>query len=221
MGEYAVSKAGVEFKVGTCESAWGLRLEHAPEVTPRTYSVDPVRRANALLFRFPFPDEDGKQPGEYGQEDWNRSYPAWGATVPEGVEHSSIQLVRSYPRQGGYNVSLPCPNSAEGKAATAYKMHANGAGAEVRITAQRIWNGHVAVVAECGGCGAAYRYPELSDAADLLAALETAAANVDRPSPQRDERQAAYLRTMAERIREGYTNPPAWVTDLFPATVDA
>ncbi|MFH1111011.1 MAG: hypothetical protein V1790_17700 [Planctomycetota bacterium] len=66
MGEYAIRKSDqTEIKIGTCESMYYLRYEDRANVEPLTGNVDPLRDAERLRFRLPFPDEDGVPPGQY------------------------------------------------------------------------------------------------------------------------------------------------------------
>jgi len=72
MGEYALYE-GQQVKIGTCEHMFGLRAAQLSQVTqaPGGINLDVAR--DALLFRFPFPDEDGTPPGHY--RDCFRSLP--------------------------------------------------------------------------------------------------------------------------------------------------
>lgn len=72
MGEYALYE-GERIKIGSCEEMFWLRAEQADLVTPVAGSVDPVKHRGKLLFRFPFPDEDGTAPGSF--EDTFRRQP--------------------------------------------------------------------------------------------------------------------------------------------------
>jgi hypothetical protein len=71
MGENAIRKSdNTEVKIGTCENMYYLRYEDRHKVRPIKNNVDPVREAESLRFRLPFPDEDAVSIGEY--EDFNR-----------------------------------------------------------------------------------------------------------------------------------------------------
>lgn len=106
MGEYAKWN-GQEIKIGTCENMYYLRADQAHRVQRLEGNVDPVRDAAALRFRFPWPDEDGKDPGDDHGKGYERAVTLRGLSVPDGVEHSIVQFVAS----AGYNVCLPCPES--------------------------------------------------------------------------------------------------------------
>ncbi len=199
MGEYA-GYNGQSIKIGTCESMYYLRADQAHLVTPESGSVDPIRDAASIRFRFPFPEEDGTQPGDF--EDYSKSLALPGLAVPDEVSHYSVQFTAK-----GYNVSLPCPESVEGREMP-HKVHRNGFSGAVRISQQRVWEGRLVLVNECGGCGSKWRCPELADAADVLGHLATRSQQ-----EARDEnwRRSDYFLAVAQRIVDGYNNPPAWV----------
>lgn len=84
MGEYAEYNGRI-IKIGTCESMTGLTAEQAPLVTKVPNSIDPIREAESIRFRFPFPDEDGSQPGQ--PADYNRAVPIPGFTIDPEARH--------------------------------------------------------------------------------------------------------------------------------------
>lgn len=198
MGEYA-KYAGEEIKIGTCETMYYLRADQAHKVTPLRGSVDPVRDAEHLLFRFPFPWEDHRTPGDFEPF---VTFGVYGVEVPKGVGHDRTQFVSSR----GFNVMLPCPEMIENT--PELTIHRNGYSGPVRVAYQRIWNGMLVTVAECGGCGALYRYPTLADVEPLVAALR--AEEETRRRAGEDDR-AQTLATIADRIVAGYTDAPAWI----------
>jgi|ERR1700722_4953019 len=68
MGEYAGFR-GDQVKIGTCEQMYYLRADQAHLVRALPGNVDPLKDAEHLRFRFPFPDEDHIQPGAFGDFD--------------------------------------------------------------------------------------------------------------------------------------------------------
>lgn len=84
MGEYAIYN-GHQVKIGTCESMLYLRADQAALVDKAPNSLDLAKHGDRVLYRFPWPDEDGTAPGNYG--DPFRSLPLAGTTVPDGVRH--------------------------------------------------------------------------------------------------------------------------------------
>lgn len=218
MGEYAIRNSdGERIKIGTCESLTDLRADQAHLVTAEHRNANPLR-PDGFRFRFPFPNEDDRAPGDFtgGTNVGGLNVP--GITVT--TDHYSVQFLSNPlnggPR-GGYNVSLPCPASPEAKDQP-YKMHRNGGRAGVNITEQRPKDGKLMLVAECAGCGAAFRMETIEDASDVLNALAQMADDQDDPNNRfGSEQRARYFREVARRIREGYENPPEWLAYQRPA----
>lgn len=203
MGEYA-SYGGQQVKIGTCEDMYYLRADQAGTVRPLSGNVDPMSEEHRkhLRFRFPFPDEDGIEPGAF--KDHDRSIPVHGLTVPEDVEHHTVQ----FHAPAGYLLSLPCP---EGPAAShGLTVHRNGFAGAVRIVQQAYRGGVLAVICQCGGCGARYNLPTLEDVRPVLEACEAEAERLEREhrcGPYRDQPMdsgVAWWREVRRRIEAGY-----------------
>lgn len=201
MGEYALRADGQEIKVGTCESMYYLRFDQLDQITGISGSLDPSSPStwDYVRFRFPFPHEDGIQPGEFA--DYDYSVALWGIEPPE-IEHSMIQFVA----REGFNVMLPCPVSLEGQlfSVESSKIHKNGYAGDVRIVQQRVWEGRLVLVAACGGCGSRYRYPTIEDVAPVLDWIDKQATRLALPGRDQDEPRAIWWRTIADRISAGY-----------------
>ena len=194
MGEYAEFN-GREIKVGTCEDLYYLRADQAGRVrktrSGHTDLADPAVLA-VVRFRFPWPDEDGTEPGAFG--DYGRSIPLSGLQPPADLDHMTVQ----FSARAGYLVSLPCP---EGPAAShGLKIHRNSFAGPVRIVQQAYRGGNLAVICECGGCGARYNLPTIEDAAPVISACRVEAGK--RPE---DEGHAKFWGAIADRIEAGYT----------------
>ncbi len=195
MGEYAMYR-GESVKIGTCEDMYYLRHDQRHQVTAESGNVDPVRDASALRFRFPWPDEDRTLPGHFDGA-YDRSLAIHGVASPDGVEHYRVH----FRADAGYLLSLPCPESAEGKALP-FKIARNGFQGAVHIAQQKpspdgsaLW-----LIGKCGGCGAKWRYEDWSDAEAVVVAIRSEA---DRIRPDTDSR-IAWLHTVADRIAAGY-----------------
>jgi hypothetical protein len=156
--------------------------------------------AGEIRFRFPFPHEDGKPPGNFE--------PFFGLAVhgiepPEECDHNSLQFTRNYPQSGGILLSTPCPESKEGKA-SGLKFHYNGYSGKVRISQQRIIGDELWTVCECGSCGSKWRCDResaerLPDVRALVPAREPSRDLHDqRRAPQSARGQS---RQLAARIR--------------------
>lgn len=194
MGEYARFE-GRQIQIGTCRTMSGLRAGQATLVVKEPGSLDPVGNADRLLFRFPFPDEDQVLPGDF--EDYDRAVVVPGlADLGGGAEHRSARFVAG----SGHWVVLPCPMSLEGKAGEPkvwghpYDVTAAG------ISHQRVWNGHLALVCQCTGCGVRYRLEELEDAKPVIEACRWAASFDKDPGSD-------WWSAVADRIEEGYAAP--------------
>jgi hypothetical protein len=208
MGEYALYN-DEEVKIGTCEDMYYLRADQAHLVTAQPGNVDPVRDRDGIRFRFPFPDEDGIEPG--GFENCQRSV-RLDVKVPQGVEHYSVQ----FKADNGYLVSLPCPEMAsEGVLSVTadgsdhvYRVHRNGYGGAAGLVQQRYWEGLLVAVCHCKGCGTAYRLPTLEDVQPVIDALhdeaDKYARTAERNGTNGDALHAVRLRTIADRVAAGY-----------------
>ena len=189
MGEYANFGQG-RIKIGTCEDMYYLRADQAHRVTPIAGNVDPVRDAESLRFRFPWPDEDNTAPGAF--EKYNRRAPVWGVIAPAEVEHYTVQFTAP-----GYCVSLPCPESGE----STLHVHRNGHPGPVQITQQRRVGQQLVLIACCGGCGVAWRLPTLEDAQPYI---EACLAEVEKAERYGSTSSAQWWAEVARRIRRGY-----------------
>ena len=157
---------GERVKIGTCQDMYYLRYEQRSQVVPVPGSVDPVKDAAELRFRFPWPSEDHIAPGF---EECGGGYKAVhvpGFVAPGDVEHGKVQFIA----QIGYNVCLPCPESSAYEPPTQHgalrlivpdtedvvtiHVHRNGFKGSVLLVAQRFVPdvGFVPIL-QCGGCG--------------------------------------------------------------------
>lgn len=163
MGEYAKrSSDGVEIKIGTCEDMYYLRAEQRHSVIPQSGNVNPSsREALSLRFRFPWPDEDNVQPGEF--QPYMRALTVPGFSVPAGVEHHTVQ----FAAQAGYLLSLPCPEGTPDP-----RIHRNGFAGAVQLVQQKLLaDGRLVPVCRCGGCGAAWRMEDQGEIEALAVAF--------------------------------------------------
>lgn len=156
MGEYARRRIdGEEIKIGTCEDMYYLRYDQRGQVAPLPGNVDPVRDADALRFRFPFPDEDHIPPGEgFYEAGYGRGVIIPGLVPPVAVApyHSRVQ----FTAHNGYLTSLPCPESGR-PMPEGVTIHRNGYGGAVELVQVRIREGRQVPVFRCKGCGHQWR----------------------------------------------------------------
>lgn len=191
MGEYA--QHGTErIKIGTCSDMYYLRADQRHTVAPVSGSVAPD--TVGLRYRFPWPDEDGGEPGSFHEHGFDRSVPIPGATVLEGVEHGLVQFKDT--GGAGYLVSLPCP---EGEAHPHdLPVHRNGFMGSVRLVRQKLLeDGRLVPVCECGGCGRMYRLEDPREIAELAMRCRAAADGIGRESAH------DWWNAVADRILEG------------------
>jgi hypothetical protein len=214
---------GKQIKIGTCEEMYYLRAEQAFMVRPLSGNVDPrdERVATELRFRFPFPDEDGTPPGAF--EDCDRGVVVeaeFEAEFQQRFEHSTVQ----FHGGPGYVVSLPCPESPQGRALEKsagtrfWKNGWRGGTGNVKIMQQRLLAGQLVLVCACPSCGAKYRLPSLADAAPVILAClkqveearrEAAGAGLAGDTGAARTRAEFFLE-LAKRIRAGYEGPNPW-----------
>jgi hypothetical protein len=189
VGQYA-TYLGDSAKIGTCEDMYYLRAYQREQVSGWDGDWSTVR------FRFPWPDEGAIEPGG-DFKDHKRSLALPGISPPPELaeEHHAVQFIAS----AGYNVCLPCPESgqtladAEGRPLT---IHRNGCAGAVCLVQQRLWEGLLIALLECGACGLAWRLETHRDA--------TPALDVLIRESERGDAGAPWYRAVAERLAAGY-----------------
>jgi hypothetical protein len=191
VGEFAFY-CGKEVKIGTCEDMYYLRFNQRYLVRPLSGNVDPVKDAELLRFRFPFPDEDNVKPGEFDD-----SFRGIGVCVdlPLMREHVAHHTVQFRNEEYGLNVSLPCPDGP--KSVEGVTIHKNGHRGTVVLKQQRLWKRRLVIVVECGSCGASFRLPEFDEARPIVEAF-------DARSQRDGEGADGFYRKIADRITAGY-----------------
>jgi hypothetical protein len=220
MGEYAIYD-GSEIKIGTLEDMYYLRADQAHLVTALPGNVDPVRHRDQIRFRFPFPDEDGVEPGAFGDHDRGLTVHIPGREVHRMIKPSDHYSVQ-FTAQQGYVVSLPCPEaSAKGDGFTAsegvlsltdgsdhaYRVGRNGFRGALFVKQQRWHEGRLVTVVKCA-CGAAWRLETLEQAEPVIVAIRAEAdrenLTAERNGTPGNARTAERLHLIADRIAAGY-----------------
>lgn len=95
-----------QVKIGTCNEMWNCRLDQLKEVE-YGYKTDD------LLWRIPWPEEDGTEPGDYHYPIVRTDYVPWQLRIDAGgiekypliKESGSYQL---WDRKSGLTVSIKC-----------------------------------------------------------------------------------------------------------------
>lgn len=220
MGEYAMYR-GERIKIGTCESMYYLRAEQAGDVQPLPGNVNPTDPDDlrAIRFRFPWPDEDGIEPGALGHGEYERG-PWLNLDLPAlaHVDHYSVQFKSTNAE--GYLVSLPCPESNSPMltvmAENGIRVGRNGFPGNVRLVEQAWRGGRLVGILQCQ-CGARFNLPAVEDVQPVLDKLEELAQREDRTTELMLNRgdietreQSAHVasaerhREIAKRLRAGY-----------------
>ena len=207
MGEYA-TYAGEQVKLGTCEDMYYLRDDQRQLIE----GYDFASCLEELRFRFPFPDEDSLEPGQFSDHNRGVRIPGW--TLPEDFNgHGSIQ----FKHEKGYLVSLPCPEGPD--TIEGLTIHRNGWNGGPVVKQQKHVGDELVTVVACGTCDAAWRL-DLGNAAEVVAAfVEEAGREENRPEwdettqrysgpcrfePAHSDSHRAFLLAIADRILAGY-----------------
>lgn len=191
MGEYAEYR-GQRVKIGTCEDLYYLRWDQHAAITGYPFDAETLA---AFRFRFPFPDEDGTEPGAF--EDFDRGVRLWGFEQPAEVDHGSTQFTATYPRNG-YVASLPCPEGPDAPEG----IHRNGYGGPAALVQQAWRGGRLVGIARCNGCGARYR---LDDGwQDAAAVAIRSQADAQARTNDAANGGAGTLHEVADRLLAGY-----------------
>jgi hypothetical protein len=200
MGEYAMF-GKEEIKIGTCESMYYLRADQAHKVRPLSGNVDPIRNRLDIRFRFPFPDEDRNAPGHF--DPYMRGI-FFHVPVPEGVEHGNKQ----FQGEGGYLVSLPCPESKaceDFSKREGLRFFRNGHQGPCSLVQQKwVKQGNrefLVPVFRCTGCDSLWRIETIEECAPYIASLRTQA---NERKTEGNLSAANFFDSIADRIEAGF-----------------
>ena len=214
MGEY-ITIDKQEVKIGTCENMYYARLDQLEEVQALGLAdvAEYLNPEYGYRYRFPFPEEDGLEIGEYDNYSKglavNLSYGSecHAPKLTEFLrgsdwEHRHVTQSQSVGHCYNFNVFIPCVLSAD--FAKANLKTSNGTPSDViEIVQQKQVDGEIWVVVRCGYCGAAVRL-DWEGASELCGVLrnyyvrEHGFVRLDNKSRQE------YYNTIAERIEGGY-----------------
>jgi hypothetical protein len=204
MGEYAIRKSdGQEIKIGTCEDMYYLRADQREMVAKLPGSVDVSNPDYGIRFRFPFPQEDGIEPGAFTDHAYGVTVP--GMITPKDVEHSTVQVSA---HNGQLFTSVPCPFG--GEALPGLRWHGGMSDGWPKLVQQRQIHGQLWAVLECPGCGAKWRQDEeggRKTAQHFLNAAEQMSKEADARQQPLDARASHYT-AIARRIVDGYKLAP-------------
>lgn len=212
MGEYANYK-GQNIKIGTCEDLYYLRADQRELV--EGYEFD-EQTLNVFRFRFPFPDEDGLEPGAF--EDYDRGVKIPGWSIPDEIAGELDHGIVQFTAPQGYNLCVPCPEGPD--TIEGLTIHRNGWNGGPRVVQQGFREGELRLIVKCGSCGYCWNMPR-EIALEIALAFKTEAAREEyRPAwdeeqggyagpcrfePANTEKHRSFLLEMADRIEAGYT----------------
>lgn len=157
MGEY-VNYKNQPVKIGTCEDLYYVSFEKytsmIPLLTQEANNLPPEEysRDNAgFRFRFPFPDEDKLIFTNH--ESYNRGYLfSVSKELALEVEHRTMSISAKCENTYNINISIPCP--AGGKLDLKHSPIDN---IPMFVKQQKLIDGELWVVLECGYCGTKFR----------------------------------------------------------------
>ncbi len=223
MGEY-IDYKGKEVKLGTCESLYYTRLEQleAAEAVgilekrggnlSASEYLDP---ANGFRYRFPFPEEDNIDIGDFVDYDKGMIVQLQheDRDLVEDMEHGDIWHA-CHPKGGGYNVNIatPCPQSKEldwtgtQQPDNSFKRlsHSPIAPRIIEITQQKQVDGEIWTVIDCPYCTAKVRI-EYESAVKLVHSIQV--GYIETRKQDNEEICRAYYQTVCDRILAGYKVP--------------
>lgn len=143
-------------KIGTCENMYYMRMSQAKKLRGAAdddgITFESMLTDNVTRFRFPWPDEDGReQAGLFYSDvaDFERSHEL---QVPEGVK---INHTTKCYQGNGHNLFMPCIHSDEWqKMAEAGATLSKGPHYQkIRCMFDAIRDGERAILFECSACG--------------------------------------------------------------------
>jgi hypothetical protein len=219
MGEYAIYN-NQSVKIGTCEDMYYLRHDQRHKVEPEEGSVDPVKHAASLRFRFPWPDEDGTAPGSFPPAYREVAIPDSFDAPTTGYDHYRVHF-----NEGVIQVSIPCPldgltsatsrpeheytreyiHHGETKRATVV-IRLRGDHPRAYLVAQRLRGNVLVPVLMCGGCRAMYRIEDPAQI-EALACAFRAQADEDQKY-KRSTIYASHGHVISNRILAGANLTP-------------
>lgn len=199
MGEYG-KYLNREIKLGTCESMYYIRYSQRGLIAPlpNSLNIQDDSILSHIRFRFPWPDEDSLEPGDY--ENFGRTELIPNSKSPKDADHGAA----SFSMGKGYFLRGPCPCSG-----AAYS--ANGEELEVRLRSgdpegdlelmqQAVRGGTLCIAVLCRACGECWSLGKEGAEESVCAPLEK---EIERLRPLASER-GAFWSEVLRRIRAGY-----------------
>lgn len=200
MGEY-IKINNEQVKLGTCEDLYYTRYSQLKNIVsmagfcggnaqPEEY----LNPKNGFRYRFPFPEEDNKQIGDY--EDYDKGIIF---TVDSDFETEHKNICVSTSVNGSYNINhnIKCPNSKNWEQSCSAK-HAS----PYLLKQQKQVDGHLWIVCECGYCHNKFRLDK--EGAWQVIKFFVKNLNYRKSSPNYSESNNKYYIKVIKRIARGY-----------------
>lgn len=158
MGQYYKGE-----KIGTCENMYYIRLSQAKKLAELGARDDDgitfksMMTDNVTRFRFPWPDEDGREKAGLFYSNVTVHDRGFTIPVPEHIEvgHCDICVGNQPRNQSGHNVNifLPCPHSEEFARLGLRTSHGGVGQQHITIKYHAIRDGVRTTLFECARCG--------------------------------------------------------------------
>lgn len=201
MGEFAKYK-GQSIKIGTRENLYYLRPDQIALVEPIDGNTNPFDfQSGQDRFRFPFPDEDHRDPGDF-EPFRTIDVPT---RPPAEIRHSHV----NYRAESGAVIQAPCPWDETAQSAKwVNEIDSRHAKPVVKIEFFK-WDrthGRWNIVCHCADCGAMWRFDSLADP-EMEALLETLCQKAIQGSDHIATDSPAYWHSIIGRILLAYHEP--------------
>ena len=203
MGEYLNG-----IKLGTCEDLYYVRLTDLQRMKG---AGDYLTPANGYRYRFPFPEEDTMQAGNY--DPYNKGYPVslsqtaspklYALMTSADYKHMTVCHSASYHGTHNVNMIMPCPLSKEFSNTKEIRLSAGGASIAVVIEQLKWVDGEIWTVISCPYCEAKIRLDK-EHAEDLCNTLTLVTTRFDHDQQKVIDYQDPYKLEIAKRIMAGY-----------------
>jgi hypothetical protein len=203
MGEY-INYNGKEIKLGTCESLYYTRLSQLKDLRllmnklPGNLDVSEYLDAkNAFRYRFPFPEEDHVQIGDF--EPYNKGLVIQLHDLDTDIcDFEHYDLWHSASANGSYNVNVcvPCPQSDKINTV----KHSPLSPKIISIKQQKQIDGEVWTVIACPYCDAMIRL-NYESACKLTHSIKAGYIDCHNATESNKE----YYQKVIDRILQGYT----------------
>jgi hypothetical protein len=206
MGEYVNhSKLGY-IKLGTCEDLYYTTFQQLQEnialslLSSQPGNLEPEEYLNpekGFRYRFPFPDEDGTEIGDYHKFEFNRGVEIiLDYFIEFDHEKVCLKIPKKETSNSNINIYVPCPHSADFKNVDV--CYRSDHRQSIEIIQQKQIDKELWTVIRCPYCHAAIRLEKV----EALKLAECVRKNADKNNPD----SITFYNEIANRILAGYSN---------------